>query len=262
MNELGLKDDRIRKRVRRPVIIWRLLLRLAIAIGLSVVALPGLILWIPVFLTTVYQTRKLQRSGPVWDTEDEVAQTKLIYGLASGLSVWLFAVIVTTPIFGMGLFVTIWLIPAWMWLTLRWTEDLISSIRAANALFKLLWTSNSELKNLRETRAELHGRIQNIATGVLGLPADPEKEFTVIKGEDDDAEDQPNRWGKHQRGRSRGGWDSAVRYFSIRRRRKRYKIPSLFASKTLRIDGCLTGIGTKPCGGLMPRTSPRSDSMR
>lgn len=58
-----------------------------------------------------------------------------------------------------------------------------------------------------------------MATEVLALPKDPEAEFLVVSGEEGD--DQPSRWEKHQRGRTRGGWDSALRYFSIRRRRKR-----------------------------------------
>ncbi|KAG9007351.1 hypothetical protein FRB90_009431 [Tulasnella sp. 427] len=221
LNALGLKDDRIRQsaHLTRLQILWRLLIRTSQTCLFLTIVLPGLFLWIPVFATTTYQSEKLKRSGPVWDTHDEVAQTKLVYGLASGLLVWLAAVVLTTPIFGLGLFFTIWFVPAWMWLTLRWTEDLIAAFRAAVALYRLLWVSDAELKRLRETRDDLHGRIANFATEVLGLPKDPEEEFLVVSGEED--EDQPSRWGKHQRGRTRGGWDSALRYFSIRRRRKR-----------------------------------------
>ncbi|KAG8948038.1 hypothetical protein FRC04_010080 [Tulasnella sp. 424] len=221
LNAIGLKDDRIRQSatLSRIKILWRLLLRICQTFFFLVIVTPGLFLWVPVFATTTYKSEKLKRSGPVWDTHDEVAQTKLVYGLASGIFVWLTAVLLTAPIFGLGLFFTIWFVPAWMWLTLRWTEDLIAAFRAAMALYRLLWVSKADLKRLRETREDLHGRIMNVATEVLGLPKDPEAEFLVVSGEEGD--DQPSRWAKHQRGRSRGGWDSALRYFSIRRRRKR-----------------------------------------
>lgn len=154
------------------------------------------------------------------DTYDEVTETKLIYGLTSGILVWMVAVVVTLPIFHLGLFLTIWIVPAWMWLTLRWTEDLVSAFRATTALYRMLRLGKAELKRTSERRLELQGRVMNMATRALGLPEDPEKEFLVDR-EGDDEDDLPSRWGKHQRGRTRGGWDSAVRYFSIRRRRKR-----------------------------------------
>ncbi|KAG8909383.1 hypothetical protein FRC01_006977 [Tulasnella sp. 417] len=221
LNAIGLKDDRIRQSgtLSSVKILWRLFLRICQTCLFLAIATPGLFLWVPVFATTTYKSEQLKRSGPVWDTHDEVAQTKLVYGLASGIFVWLTAVILTTPIFGLGLFFTIWVVPAWMWLTLRWTEDLIAAFRAAVALYRLLWVSSADLKRLRETREDLRGRVMNVAAEVLGLPKDPEAEFLVVSGEEDD--DQPSRWAKHQRGRTRGGWDSALRYFSIRRRRKR-----------------------------------------
>ncbi|KAG8907177.1 hypothetical protein FRB99_005149 [Tulasnella sp. 403] len=221
LNALGLKDDRIRQseNVARMILLGRLVLRVLNTFLLLLLALPGLILWLPIFITTAIYVRRLRSSGPLWDTQDEVAQTKLVYGLASGIVVWGLAVIFTLPIFNTGLFLTMCIVPAWMWLTLRWTEDLVSAFRASLALYRLLRLGKAELKRTREIREDLHGRVVNLATIALGLPANPEDEFLVIKGEDGD--DHPSRWGKHQRGRSKGGWDSALRYFSIRRRRKR-----------------------------------------
>ncbi|KAG8984188.1 hypothetical protein FRB94_006279 [Tulasnella sp. JGI-2019a] len=223
---LGLKDDRIRReeRTRRTALLWRLTLRILITFALFLIALPGLILWLPIFLTTAYFVRRLKLSGrPIWDTGDEVAETKLLYGLTSGILVWMAAVIFTLPIFHLGLFLTIWIVPAWMWLTLRWTEDLVAAFRASMALYRMLKAGPAELKRMREMRKYLHGRVMDFATRALGLPGDPETEFAVDHGneEDGDEDDRPNRWGKHQRGRTHGGWDSAIRYFSIRRRRKR-----------------------------------------
>ncbi|KAG8853987.1 hypothetical protein FRB96_007850 [Tulasnella sp. 330] len=226
LSQLGLKDDRIRRveGTHRTALLWRLTLRIIITFSLFLIALPGLILWLPIFFTTAFFVRRLKLSGrPVWDTGDEIAETKLLYGLTSGILVWMGAVVVTLPIFHLGLFLTIWIVPAWMWLTLRWTEDLVAAFRASTALYRMLHAGPAELKRTREMRTDLHGRVMDIATRALGLPADPETEFAVDRGaaDDGDEDDRPNRWGKHQRGRTYGGWDSAIRYFSIRRRRKR-----------------------------------------
>lgn len=185
-------------------------------------ALPGLALWLPIFLTTDFYVRRVKNSGrPIYDTYDQVTENKLIYGLASGVLVWMVAVVITLPIFPPGFFLAIWIVPAWMWLTLRWTEDLVSAFRASTALYRMLQTGKAELARTYDTRLELQGRVMDFATHALGLPADPEKAF-LVDGEGRDGGDElPSRWGKHQRGRTRGRWDDAVRYFSIRRRRKR-----------------------------------------
>jgi hypothetical protein len=53
---------------------------------------------------------------PVWDTYDEIAQYKLIYGLMSGLLVWTFCVLLNlslAPVSFVG-------VPIILWLSLRW----------------------------------------------------------------------------------------------------------------------------------------------
>jgi glycerol-3-phosphate O-acyltransferase/dihydroxyacetone phosphate acyltransferase len=161
------------------------------------------VLWLPVFATTFYAAHNLTKAGPVFDTWDEIAQYKLLYGLISGLCVWFSAVLLTLP----WAAVTIILVPALMWITLRWLEDAISAFRAFTALVRLLRVGKPTLKNMAVKRHDLHSRIMNLATHTLGLPEDPESYFVEAGG--------------REKGRVRGKWDSGARYFSIRRRRKR-----------------------------------------
>jgi hypothetical protein len=61
---------------------------------------------------------------PIWDTYDEIAQYKLIYGLISGLLVWAFCVLLTlqiAPISFLG-------VPVILWLSLRWYDHSYSII--------------------------------------------------------------------------------------------------------------------------------------
>jgi glycerol-3-phosphate O-acyltransferase / dihydroxyacetone phosphate acyltransferase len=171
---------------------------------LFAISLPGLALWLPVTLTTFYAVHNFKKTGPIWDTWDEIAQYKLIYGLFSGLCVWFGATLLTLPIAPF----TFVAVPITMWLSLRWTEDAISSVRAAVALARMLRVGQGTLERMRERRRGLHTRVAALA-GLLGLPADPERYFAV------------SGRSAGEKGRMRGKWDSRVRYFSVRRRRKR-----------------------------------------
>ncbi|KZP34476.1 hypothetical protein FIBSPDRAFT_915724 [Athelia psychrophila] len=203
LSRWGIKDDRIRRPLRTRTILFRLPLRLGLTFGLITLSLPGLLLWLPVFLTTFYAVHNFKKSGPVWDTWDEIAQYKLIYGLMSGLAVWALSVLLTLPMAGVTVFVT----PALMWMSLRWLEDAVSAFRAFLALLRLLRVGKPTLKAMREKRAELHGRVMKLAIGTLGLPQDPETHFLEAGGK--------------EKGRVRSRWESGARYFSVRRRRKR-----------------------------------------
>ena len=167
------------------------------------ISLPGLVLWVPIFATTYYAVHNFKKTGPIFDTWDEIAQYKLIYGLMSGICVWISAVALTWPFAA----VTAFLVPAFMWMTLRWFEDAIAAFRAVTSLFRLLLVGKPTLKKIYEVRKGLHARVMNLATTELGLPEDPEKYFTRVGG--------------REKGRIQGSWDSRARYFSIRRRRKR-----------------------------------------
>lgn len=160
-------------------------------------------LWTPVFVTTFYAVHNFKKSGPIWDTWDEIAQYKLVYGLISGLVVWISSVLLTLPFAT----ITTILVPALMWMTLRWLEDAVSAFRAFTALLHLLWVGPTTLKELRETGDDLHSRIMNVAVGTLGLPQNPERHFLESGG--------------REKGRVKSKWESGAKYFSMWRRRKR-----------------------------------------
>lgn len=183
-------------------------IRLAWFLCLISISLPGLVLWAPVFVTTFYGVHNFKKSGPSWDTWDEIAQYKLVYGLFSGVVVWISAILLTLPFATItGILIPAILTPALMWMTLRWLEDAISAFRAFTALLRLLRVGPATLKELRETRGDLHLRVMNAAVGTLGLPHDPERHFLESGG--------------REKGRVKSKWDSGAKYFSMRRRRKR-----------------------------------------
>ena len=167
------------------------------------ICIPGLMLWIPIFVTTFIAVRKFKRTGPIWDTWDEIAQYKLVYGLISGVCVWGMAVLFTLPIAPLSAFG----VPALMWMSLRWFEDGVSAFRAFVTLARLLWMGPGRIEKLQVLRHGLHGQIMDLAVNTLGLPPDPESYFVET--------------GNTDKGRVRGRWASSAKYFSVRRRRKR-----------------------------------------
>ncbi|KAJ6594158.1 hypothetical protein B0H19DRAFT_1094154 [Mycena capillaripes] len=200
----GIKDDRIRRQpLPRHVILYRMIVRLTWSLCLFSISIPGLLLWLPVFLTTFYAVHNFKKTGPIFDTWDEIAQYKLIYGLISGLCVWFGSALITFPFSG----VTFFLVPALMWMTLRWFEDAVSAFRAFTSLGRLLLVGKPTLRSIHVRREELHTRVMQLAVQTLGLPEEPEAYFV--------------RHGGKEKGRVRGRWESGSRYFSIKRRRKR-----------------------------------------
>lgn len=203
LSKWGIKDDRIRRPLSRRSIISRMILRFFWSGCLFSISLPGLLLWFPVFVTTFVAVHKFKKTGPVFDTWDEIAQYKLTYGLMSGLCVWAVAVIVTWPFAA----VTIFLTPVLMWMSLRWFEDAVSAFRAFTALHRLLHVGKPTLRMMYEVRKGLHDKLMNLAVTKLNLPAEPESHFVIVGGK--------------EKGRVRDRWESGTRYFSIKRRRKR-----------------------------------------
>lgn len=77
LRHLGLKDDRIRRApLRRKVLVKRLLLRLLGAAALFTLALPGLILWLPVFATASFFGWRMRSSGRIEDGEGSLCLIK------------------------------------------------------------------------------------------------------------------------------------------------------------------------------------------
>ncbi|KAI0062894.1 acyltransferase-domain-containing protein [Artomyces pyxidatus] len=200
---LKIRDDRIRRPLPRPIILYRIFLRLSWAAFLSSISLAGLVLWTPVALTTFYAVHNFKKTGPVWDTWDEIAQYKLVYGLVSGVCVWLGMITLTLPFAP----ITAVAVPILMWMSLRWFEDAVSAFRAFLALVRLLLVPPATLAQLRAAREDLHARVLDLAVHGLGLPEDPETYFVEN--------------GEKQKGRVTGRWMGRAKYFSVRRRRKR-----------------------------------------
>ncbi|KAJ6499123.1 hypothetical protein C8R45DRAFT_981196 [Mycena sanguinolenta] len=200
----GIKDDRIRRQpLPRPVIVWRMIVRLTWSLCLFTLSLPGLLLWVPIFVTTFYAVHNFKKTGPIFDTWDEIAQYKLIYGLISGLCVWFGSAALTFPFSGLTFFV----VPALMWMTLRWLEDAVSAFRAFTSLLRLLLVGKPTLRSMHARREELHARVMQLAVQTLGLAEEPEAYFASLGGK--------------EKGRVRSHWESGSRYFSLKRRRKR-----------------------------------------
>ncbi|CCA72258.1 probable glycerol-3-phosphate O-acyltransferase (formerly described as CTR1 suppressor protein) [Serendipita indica DSM 11827] len=202
LSHLGIKDERLRRAAPRAFLFYRILLRLTWMVVLLTISIPGLILWAPIYATTSYAVWRFKMSGPIWDTFDEIAQYKMIYGLGSAVVVYILCILFTWPI----AFITSWAVPILLWMTLRWWEDAVSAARALNALVRLFLLGRHELRRTKTWRDKLYARVMELAKE-LELPDDPEAYFVERGG-----------W---EKGRVRGRWASGVRYFSLTRRRKR-----------------------------------------
>lgn len=127
-----------------------------------------------------------------------MAQTKVTYGFITGMIVYLIFLLFTLPILPLSLP----LFPILLWLSLRWLEDLTSSLRASLALFRLLYLGKTQLVMLRSMREGLRVRVQELAVQRCGLPRDAEKYFLAEE-------------------KKRPRWKEASGFFSIKRRRKK-----------------------------------------
>lgn len=78
LNHLWVKDDRVRRDpVRTSILLKRLLVRLSGGFALLAIALPGLLLWLPVFATASFFGWRMRTKGKLEDVWDEIAHTKL-----------------------------------------------------------------------------------------------------------------------------------------------------------------------------------------
>jgi len=205
--QLGIKDERVanNRLIKTRVIFKRLLVRLVGAGFLTSICFPGMLLWFPAFFTAWFFAERQKRTGPAWDTYDEVTQTKLLYGLASGLITYFTVVLFTFPIFP----ITAVGVPLLMWFTLRWLEDLVATLRAARSLSKMLMLGQKELNSLRNQRINLVEPVKKIAIEKCKLPIESEKVLL----------DEKNLLKKELI--IKNGKVSRLGYFSIRRRRKK-----------------------------------------
>ncbi|KAH9451104.1 hypothetical protein MJO29_009220 [Puccinia striiformis f. sp. tritici] len=203
---LGLKDARVanNRLVNRRVMFPRLIFRIAAAAFFTTICAPGLFFWIPTFIVTGYFAHRQRLKGPAWDTYDEVTQTKMLWGLATGLMTYGSVLLICFPIFPIVLVV----FPIWMWFTLRWLEDLVATLRATRSLVKMLMISKSELKTIRNQRSILEKEVYKVAVDCCLLPTQNQD---VLR--DDQQQEIVIKNGKVT--------NSRFDYFSIRRRRKK-----------------------------------------
>lgn len=173
-----MKDERVRQRITRTTVLYRLTVRLIWFFVLLPLTLPGLTLWAPVFMTAAHQSNKIKKSGSVTLVYDEIAQYKLVYGFFSGLLIYLTCLAFTWPYIRL----TAILVPMWMWMTLRWFEDLVSTFRASKALWRLFLMPRATLHEMQARRDDLHERVHAFAL-TLGLPEDPERFFAIDPGQ-------------------------------------------------------------------------------
>lgn len=147
-----------------------------------------------------------------------------IYGLLSGTIVWLLVTLVTFPLSGLTFFI----FPFFMWFSLRWLEDCLSSLRAAIALLSMLAIGKSRLREIRKMRQELYERVKRVAVERAELPEDIEV-FV--------------REAKERRAKERGGKVGRLGYFSLRRRRKKdyNEVRSFNSMPIAQADGAFRG---------------------
>lgn len=176
---------------------YRLIIRVLHTLILSILALPGLLFWTPIFIIAGRKAYQTARSGPVIDVYDEVAITKLLYGLTSGLAVYFLSLGISWYTSHGVLFVSLG-VPLLMWFTLRWIEDILSAARSARSIARMIALGGERMEELRELRDGLYERVVEVATGRLGLPRNAEE----LVGH-------------------RGGLRRRLGYFSVKRRKKK-----------------------------------------
>jgi glycerol-3-phosphate O-acyltransferase / dihydroxyacetone phosphate acyltransferase len=164
---------------------------------LSIIAIPGLIFWTPIFIVARRKAYLTAHSGPKVDVYDEVAQTKLLYGLGSGLIVYILT-LGWSWYSSRGILFTSVGVPLLMWFTLRWIEDILSAARSARSIFRMIVVGRKRLAELYDVREGLYGRVVEVATGQLGLPRNAEELVSTT-----------------------GGMRRRLGYFSVKRRKKK-----------------------------------------
>lgn len=132
--------------------------------------------------------------------------------------VLLLSTLFTFPFFPLNLILT----PMIMWLTLRFLEDLTSSLRALVALLRLLLLGKRQLLMLRSMRDGLRERVEKLAVERAGLPRDASVFVARSEG----------RWTRRGLGRVAEGLGGWLGFFDPRRRRKKGEFYFLEDEKT------------------------------
>ncbi|CAG8464260.1 8824_t:CDS:2 [Acaulospora morrowiae] len=171
LDSYGIKDYRFSRStpLSKLELVGRIIVRIIWTLFLATLALPGWILWSPIFIAVKYKEHQI-RKLPIEDNFDEITQYKLLISAILLVPIYVTALFITLPF----IFVTSWLVPLFMWLTIRWTEDLFQACRSCISLTKLLLLPDGEYNNIKIFREELKSRVQFLAVNELGLPVNPE----------------------------------------------------------------------------------------
>lgn len=117
LGRVGVKDARIAEDSDAWLIelSGRLLGRVIWCCILGLIALPGLVLWLPILVFAKRKEVAWRKRGPTWDVIDEVAQTKVMNGLLAFVCVWFGAMLLTLPVAA----ITFFAVPIAMWFVAR-----------------------------------------------------------------------------------------------------------------------------------------------
>ncbi|CAG8770176.1 17529_t:CDS:2, partial [Racocetra persica] len=171
LDSYGIKDYRFSRDIplSKPELIGRIFIRVIWASVLATISSVGIILWLPIFTCVKYKEYQI-RKLPKEDNYDEITQYKLLISTMLLIPIYITAVFLTLPF----AFITLWLIPLLMWLTIRWTEDLFQAMRSCLSLTKLLLLPKGEYDHIKSIRENIKERVQILAVNELGLPENPE----------------------------------------------------------------------------------------
>ena len=160
LDEKRIKDVRVRQMeaegpLPRHVLIFRLVQRLLLAVALLLLAVPGLVVWAPVWWAIKRKEATLLANGPRWN--DSVAEMKMLYSFLGVLGLFLLALLLSrswASAFGLLLGLA---------LTVRFYENALASARSCYTLWKLLFLYPSSMARLRARRLECRAMVRALA---------------------------------------------------------------------------------------------------
>jgi len=143
-----VRDERIRRIQRsggvRPttgLCIRIILYRAVICLILLIVALPGILTWVPVWLLIRSRERELVGRGVGW--VDSIAENKMMIAFVF-IVIAMFVANTYAP-----------LLIGYFWLTMRLYEEVVASVRSICGMYRLMMISNTDLQRIIDTRVKL-----------------------------------------------------------------------------------------------------------
>lgn len=165
LSKVGINDYRVATRPSSSLdIIRRIIIRLLSVSALLSIALPGTLLSAPMIIAwRIQEEIQFKKTGGLEKNYDEVAMYKLLYQFTF---LPILNVIYTLLVgyyygFKAGSAFFVCFLP-FLWLTVRWFEDGMSSLRALRSLAKY-FTHSKQIDQLREKRAVLASMVSSAA---------------------------------------------------------------------------------------------------